>query len=215
MAIHVALNHKTHYLYGRRVNLGPQSCACANGAEQYPFCYDADLARDLRPYLEIEPTGLASIVLEQSAPAKRSHHRFSGGSQSTGASRNRLRDSDGAGCPDLRADAGSQNRIVPGFGMAAGSGSSQSWTRRAFRLGLSDSACCRCHCQAPRDPLRILRITPGPKSSYPAQDESDWIQRPECSLAKVIFRSHARRTRAAPLPYPDFSILAIPNSVIR
>jgi hypothetical protein len=24
MAIHVALNHKTHYLYGRRVNLGPQ-----------------------------------------------------------------------------------------------------------------------------------------------------------------------------------------------
>src|SRR5258705_11571712 len=27
------------------------------GAEQYPFCYDADLARDLRPYLEIEPTG--------------------------------------------------------------------------------------------------------------------------------------------------------------
>ena len=24
MAIHVALNHKTHYLYDRRVNLGPQ-----------------------------------------------------------------------------------------------------------------------------------------------------------------------------------------------
>src|SRR5436190_11776954 len=124
MAIHVALNHKTHYLYDRRVNLGPQivrlrpaphsripilsyslkilpenhfinwqqdpqanylarlvfqepttefsvevdlvaEMAVFNpfdfflepGAEQYPFCYDADLARDLRPYLEIEPTG--------------------------------------------------------------------------------------------------------------------------------------------------------------
>jgi len=126
MAIHVALNHKTHYLYDRRVNLGPQivrlrpaphsripilsyslkilpeshfinwqqdpqanylarlvfqepttefsvevdlvaEMAVFNpfdfflepGAEQYPFCYDADLARDLRPYLEIEPTGPA------------------------------------------------------------------------------------------------------------------------------------------------------------
>jgi uncharacterized protein (DUF2126 family)/transglutaminase-like putative cysteine protease len=124
MAIHVALNHKTHYLYDRRVNLGPQivrlrpaphsripilsyslkivpeshfinwqqdpqanylarlvfpeptteflvevdlvaEMAVFNpfdfflepGAEQYPFCYQADLARDLRPFLEVEPVG--------------------------------------------------------------------------------------------------------------------------------------------------------------
>jgi uncharacterized protein (DUF2126 family)/transglutaminase-like putative cysteine protease len=124
MAIHVALNHKTHYLYDRRVNLGPQivrlrpaphsripilsyslkilpenhfinwqqdpqanylarlvfqepttefsvevdlvaEMAVFNpfdfflepGAEQYPFCYDADVARDLRPFLEVDPVG--------------------------------------------------------------------------------------------------------------------------------------------------------------
>src|SRR6202163_1347804 len=126
MAIHVALNHKTHYLYDRRVNLAPQSVrlrpsphsrnpilsyslkiepknhfinwqqdpqgnylarlvfpepttqflvevdlvvemAVFNpfafflepAAEQYPFSYDADLARELRPFLEIEPAGTA------------------------------------------------------------------------------------------------------------------------------------------------------------
>src|ERR1700681_465262 len=126
MAIHVALNHKTHYLYDRRVNLGPQivrlrpaphsrnpilsysltiepknhfinwqqdpqgnylarlvfseattqflvevdlvvEMAVFNpfafflepAAEQYPFSYDADLARELRPFLEMEPAGTA------------------------------------------------------------------------------------------------------------------------------------------------------------
>src|ERR1700676_4162236 len=126
MAIHVALNHKTHYLYDRRVNLGPQivrlrpaphsrnpilhyslkidpknhfinwqqdpqanylarlvfteptrqflvevdlvvEMAVFNpfdfflepAAERYPFSYDADLARDLRPFLEIESPGPA------------------------------------------------------------------------------------------------------------------------------------------------------------
>jgi uncharacterized protein (DUF2126 family)/transglutaminase-like putative cysteine protease len=126
MAIHVALNHRTHYLYDRRVNLGPQivrlrpaphsrnpilsyslnidpknhfinwqqdpqgnylarlvfpepttqflvevdlvvEMAVFNpfdfflepAAEQYPFSYDADLARELRPFLEIEPAGPA------------------------------------------------------------------------------------------------------------------------------------------------------------
>src|ERR1700686_3201042 len=126
MAIHVALNHKTHYLYDRRVNLGPQivrlrpaphcrtpilsyslridpknhfinwqqdpqanylarlvfpepttqflvevdlvvEMAVFNpfdfflepAAEQYPFSYEADLARELRPFLEIELVGPA------------------------------------------------------------------------------------------------------------------------------------------------------------
>src|SRR4030081_3681510 len=122
MAIHVALTHKTHYKYDRRVNLGsqvvrlrpaphcrppilayslkirpethflnwqqdPQSNYLARlvfpeptaeffvgvdlvaemgifnpfdffletAAEQFPFSYDAALARDLRPYLEMRP----------------------------------------------------------------------------------------------------------------------------------------------------------------
>ena len=126
MAIHIALNHKTHYLYDRRVNLGPQivrlrpaphsrnailsyslkvdpkdhfinwqqdpqgnylarlvfqapttqflvevdlvvEMAVFNpfdfflepAAEQYPFSYHADLARELRPFLEVEPAGPA------------------------------------------------------------------------------------------------------------------------------------------------------------
>ena len=131
MAIHVALNHKTQYLYDRRVKLGPQivrlrpapharnsilsyslkidppnhfvnwqqdpqanylarlvfpepttaflvevdlvvEMAVFNpfdfflepGAEQYPFTYDAALARELRPFLEVEPPGpaLASFL---------------------------------------------------------------------------------------------------------------------------------------------------------
>ncbi|HEY2843994.1 MAG TPA: transglutaminase family protein [Bryobacteraceae bacterium] len=128
MAIHVALNHKTHYLYDRPVNLGPhivrlrpaphsrvpilsyslkivpekhfinwQQDPQGNylarlvfpepttefkvevdlvaetvifnpfdfflepAAEQYPFCYDADLARELRPFLEMEPAGPALL----------------------------------------------------------------------------------------------------------------------------------------------------------
>src|ERR1700724_650604 len=126
MALHVALNHKTHYRYDRRVSLGPQivrlrpaphcrtpilayslkvlpknhfinwqqdpqgnylarlvfyesttqflvevdlvvEMAVFNpfdffleqAAEQYPFSYDADLARELRPFLEMEPAGTA------------------------------------------------------------------------------------------------------------------------------------------------------------
>src|SRR5438270_5826257 len=124
MAIHVALTHKTHYRYDRRVNLGPQivrlrpaphcrtpilayslkirpethflnwqqdpqsnylarlvfpeptteflvevdlvaEMAVFNpfdfflepSAENFPFTYDADVARDLRPFLEIEWAG--------------------------------------------------------------------------------------------------------------------------------------------------------------
>ena len=126
MAIHVALNHKTHYLYDRRVKLGPQvvrlrpaphsrnpilsyslkidpkdhfinwqqdpqgnylarlvfpgpatqflvevdmvvEMAVFNpfdfflepAAERVPFSYDAALARELRPFLEVEPAGPA------------------------------------------------------------------------------------------------------------------------------------------------------------
>src|SRR6185436_5467111 len=126
MAIHVALNHKTHYFYDRRINLGPQivrlrpaphsripilsyslkidpknhfinwqqdpqsnylarlvfpeptnqflvevdlvvEMAVFNpfdfflepAAEQYPFIYDADVARELRPFLETESPGPA------------------------------------------------------------------------------------------------------------------------------------------------------------
>ena len=131
MAIHVALNHKTQYLYDRRVNLGPQivrlrpaphsrnpilsyslkidpknhfinwqqdpqanylarlvfpepttqflvevdlvvEMAVFNpfdfflepAAERYPFAYQADAARELRPFLETEPAGpaLASFL---------------------------------------------------------------------------------------------------------------------------------------------------------
>src|ERR1019366_10178284 len=125
MAIQIALNHKTHYRYDRRVSLGPQVVRlrpvphCRTpilsyslkvrpenhfinwvqdpqsnylarlvfqeptteffvevdliaelgilnpfdfflepSAEQYPFCYDGVLARELRPYLEIEPAGV-------------------------------------------------------------------------------------------------------------------------------------------------------------
>src|SRR5205823_9043975 len=133
MAIHIALNHKTHYLYDRRVNLGPQivrlrpaphsrnpilsyslkidpkdhfinwqqdpqgnylarlvfqapttqflvevdlvvEMAVFNpfdfflepAAEQCPFSYHADLARELRPFLEVEPAGPAlSSFLEK------------------------------------------------------------------------------------------------------------------------------------------------------
>ena len=124
MAINVALTHKTHYRYDRRVSLGPQvvrlrpaphcrtpilsyslkvrpenhfinwqqdpqsnflarlvfpepttelfvevDLVAAMGvfnpfdffldpsAENYPFCYEGLLARELRPYLEIEPAG--------------------------------------------------------------------------------------------------------------------------------------------------------------
>src|ERR1700694_5943170 len=124
MAIHVALTHKTHYRYDRRVSLGPQVVRlrpaphCRTpilsyslkvrpenhyinwqqdpqsnflarlvfpeatneffvgvdlvaemgifnpfdfflepSAEQCPFSYDVALARELRPYLEIEPAG--------------------------------------------------------------------------------------------------------------------------------------------------------------
>src|SRR5262249_12479760 len=123
-AIHVALNHKTHYRYDRRVNLGPQIVRlrpaphCRTpilsyslkihpadhflnwqqdpqgnylarlvfpeqsaefsvevdlvaemsvynpfdfflepGAAKYPFSYDTMLARELRPFLEMEPAG--------------------------------------------------------------------------------------------------------------------------------------------------------------
>src|SRR5947209_4589753 len=135
MAIHVALNHKTHYLYDRSVNLGPQivrlrpaphsripilsyslkitpkthfinwqqdpqsnylarlvfpepateflvevdlvaEMAVFNpfdfflepSAERYPFLYDRDLARDLRPFLEIELAGPALCSLLSEVP---------------------------------------------------------------------------------------------------------------------------------------------------
>ncbi len=132
MSIHVSLNHKTHYRYDRRINLGPQvvrlrpaphcrtpilayslkiapathfinwqqdpqanylarlvfpeptnefsvevdlvaEMAVFNpfdfflepSAENYPFTYDAALARELRPYLETEPAGSAPRRLAQ------------------------------------------------------------------------------------------------------------------------------------------------------
>src|ERR1700709_1414996 len=37
-------------------------------AEQYPFCYDADLARDLRPFLEVERAGPALCSLLSEVP---------------------------------------------------------------------------------------------------------------------------------------------------
>src|SRR5262245_28240005 len=140
MAIHVALNHKTHYLYDRYINLGPQTVRlrpaphsripilsyslkldpknhfinCQQDpqgnylarlvfpertnqflvevdlvmdmaifnpfdffleprAEQFPFTYDADLARDLRPYLVTEPQGPALCSFLKSVPRKTAH----------------------------------------------------------------------------------------------------------------------------------------------
>ena len=39
-------------------------------AEQFPFTYDANLARDLRPYLEIEPPGPALCSFLNTVPRK-------------------------------------------------------------------------------------------------------------------------------------------------
>src|SRR5207249_10766450 len=138
MALHVALNHKTHYRYDRRVTLGPQIVRlrpaphCRTpilsyslkvrpekhfinwqqdpqsnylarlvfpeptteffvevdlvaemgifnpfdfflepAAEQYPFSYDAALARELRPFLETEPAEPKLSALPAMAPRAR------------------------------------------------------------------------------------------------------------------------------------------------
>ena len=138
MAIQVALNHKTHYLYDRRISLGPQvvrlrpaphartpilsyslkidpknhflnwqqdpqgnylarlvfpeptkqflvevdlvaEMAVFNPfdffleptAEQYPFAYDADVARELRPFLEVEPVRPALCAFLSKIPREK------------------------------------------------------------------------------------------------------------------------------------------------
>ena len=207
MAINVALTHKTHYRYDRRVSLGPQVVRLRPAphcrtpilsyslkvrpenhfinwqqdpqsnylarlvfpeptteffvevdlvaemgvfnpfdfflepyAEQCPFSYDAVLARDLRPYLEIEPAGplLSEFLAKVPRVRIRTIDFLVGLNQ-------RVKDELGY---VIRMEPGVQTceetlrlrtRFMPRLGLAAGRGHAPSGTRGAFCFRLSDS----------------------------------------------------------------------------
>ena len=189
-------------------------------AEQYPFSYDADLARELRPFLEIEPAGPALLfLLEQSAARRASAPSiFWWGSTSS-----------------CKTEIGYVIRMEPGvqtceqtLSLGTGSCRDSAWLlvqvlrnlglAARFVSGLSDSARGR-RKAASRDPPDRPPISPtctrGPKCICRARDGSDSIPLPECSPEKATFRWPARRTPAAPLRSRACSIRAIPNSATR
>jgi transglutaminase-like putative cysteine protease len=102
-------------------------------AEQFPFCYDAMLARELRPYLETEPAGprLAEFLSRVPRATTRTIDFLVGLNQ-------RVKDEVGY---VIRMEPGVQtcekrwpaNRFMPRFGVAAGGGHAPSWgSRRAL-----------------------------------------------------------------------------------
>src|SRR5450432_1195912 len=65
---------------------------------------------------------------------------FSGGSQPAAAKSGAVRDPDGAGGPDFGRDFDARERVVPGFGVAAGADSAAPGPGGAVRVGVLDSA---------------------------------------------------------------------------
>jgi hypothetical protein len=269
MAIHIALNHKTHYLYDRRVNLGPQivrlrpaphsrnpilsyslniepknhfinwqqdpqgnylarlvfsepttqflvevdlvvEMAVFNpfdfflepAAEQYPFSYDADLARELRPFLEIEPAGTALCSFLSKVPRE------------TVRTIDFLVDLN----QRLKNDIGYVIRMEPGVQSCEQTLNLATWVSRpASSLAISFSlppTLNRWKVPPVRPPI-LPTCTRGRNYICLGRDGSAWTPPPECWRERATYRWHARPTQAAQLLFPVNSIPATPNFVMR
>ncbi len=83
-------------------------------AEKYPFTYDPLLAKELVPYLEVQPIGpQLQALVNEAAPRRPAHGRLPPLDQPAFAEADRLRCPYGAGHPELRGNAVEEHRFLP------------------------------------------------------------------------------------------------------
>ena len=110
-------------------------------AEQYPFAYEPRIAKELEPYLELEPAGpLLTELAGQDRSRTGRNGRLPRRTEPATPPARRLRDPDGAGRADLRGDAVEPERILPRLCLAARADPAAPWARGSFRVGLPDPA---------------------------------------------------------------------------
>ncbi len=123
------------------ITINPFDFFLEDSAQKIPLRYDAQLAKELGPYLEVKEDGpLTQGVAGRGGPHTDGDGRFPGCPQPASATGRGLCDPHGAWCADLRADPAYAQGLVPRHGLGAGADPSPSGVGGALRFRISRPA---------------------------------------------------------------------------